>query len=180
MNSNSIKRSKRKIEIELDYDLYNYIAFLEKIKRINKKEDALIASIRIFKKLNMQDWFPNVYRIGQERVVLLSQGMINDFFSTLSESNLSKLARLVAMNRISLDTFDHRLNLNDQTNWGVILNEVENFGWGKFIRKRNRIIISQLALPIIFVKSYLEALFKTKFELVVDDEKQTFLLKKNI
>jgi hypothetical protein len=177
MSDAELGQTNHIIEIRLDNDLYNYITFLEKIRRINRKEDAILAALRIFKKLNMQDWFPNIYRVGQERVVIVSQGMLNDLLSTMSDSKLKKVAKVIAINRVTLDTYDHRLDLEDETNWGVILKELENFGWGKFSRRRGNIVIRQLALPITFVKIYLETLFKTKFLIEPSRDKQIIVLK---
>ncbi len=170
-------RRKREINIELDSDLYNYIAFLEKIKRVKKKEDAVIIALKIFKKLNLQDWYPNVYRSGQERILMMSQGMVRDLFSSFSVPQLTKLSRLIARNRITLDTFDTQLDLNDPENWGVILKEMENYGWGSFTQKNGDVRVEQLGLPIIFIKCYLETLFKARFSIEALNDENIYILK---
>jgi hypothetical protein len=172
-------RRKREINIELDSDLYNYIAFLEKIKRVKKKEEAAVIALRIFKKLNLQDWYPNVYRSGQERILMISQGMIRDLFSSFSEPQLTKLSRMIARNRITLDTFDTRLDLDDPENWDVILKEMENYGWGSFTQKNGDIRVEQLGLPISFIKVYLETLFKTRFNVEALNDENIYILKKD-
>jgi hypothetical protein len=159
----SPSRSIEKLTIHLDKTLYNYLGFLEKIKRTESKEEAIISAIRIFKKLNMQDWFPTVYRIGQERVIITPTGIIQDLISTLDESSLYDTARVIALNRKSLDFFDHELDLFDYNNWNVALSEMENFGWGEYKLKNSNIEIKQSVFPPIFVKGYLETLFNTKF-----------------
>ena len=179
MSTHQKRHSKRDISIPLDVDLYNYIAFLEKIKRVKKKEEAVIIALKIFKKLNLQDWYPNIYRSGQERILILSQGMINDLFSSFSESKLYKLSKLIASNRITLDTFDTQLDLGDPDEWGIILNEMENFGWGSFTQKNGDIKIEQLGIPIVFIKGYLETLFKTKFNVDVLNEGKNYILRIN-
>jgi len=179
MSTHQKSHSKRNISIPLDIDLYNYIAFLEKIKRVKKKEEAVIIALKIFKKLNLQDWYPNIYRSGQERILILSQGMIKDLFSSFSESKLYKLSKIIANNRITLDTFDTQLDLGDPDDWGIILNEMENFGWGSFTQKNGDIKIEQLGIPIVFLKGYLEALFKTKFNIEVLNEGDVYILRIN-
>ncbi len=177
MSKHLKSRRKREINIELDSDLYNYIAFLEKIKRVKKKEDAVIIALKIFKKLNLQDWYPNVYRSGQERILMISQGMVSDLFSSFSVPQLTKLSRLIARNRITLDTFDTQLDLNDSENWGVILKEMENYGWGSFTQKNGDIRVEQLGLPIIFIKCYLETLFKARFSIEALNDEKIYILK---
>jgi hypothetical protein len=179
MSKNVKSRRKREINIELDSDLYNYIAFLEKIKRVKKKEEAAVIALRIFKKLNLQDWYPNVYRSGQERILMISQGMIRDLFSSFSEPQLTKLSRMIARNRITLDTFDTRLDLDDPENWDVILKEMENYGWGSFTQKNGDIRVEQLGLPISFIKNYLETLFKTRFNIEALNDEKIYILKKD-
>lgn len=41
------------LRVQLDDDLYRYLSLLEKFKLVRCKEEAVIAAIRIFKKLNM-------------------------------------------------------------------------------------------------------------------------------
>jgi hypothetical protein len=155
----------QKLTIYLDRKLYNYLGFLEKIKRIKNKEDAVISAIRIFKKLNMQDWFPTFYRIGQERVIITPTGIIQDLLSTLDEKTLYDTSKKIAINRKSLDFFDTELDLFDYNNWDVVLNEMENFGWGQYILIDSTIQVKQPALPPSFIKGYLETLFNKKFQI---------------
>jgi hypothetical protein len=165
--------SKRteKLTIYLDKNLFNYLSFLEKIRRIENKEEAIISAIRIFKKLNMQDWFPTVYRIGQERVIITPTGIIHDLLSTMDEKKLYDTSKMIAINRKSLDFFDHELDLHYHKNWDVILNEMENFGWGQFELNNSNIQVKQSVFPKIFIKGYLETLFNVQFKIFENIEK---------
>jgi hypothetical protein len=40
---------------------------------------------------------------------------------------------------------------------------MQDFGWGSFTLKTSKIIAKQLAIPITFLKGYLETLFKVDF-----------------
>ena len=66
-------QKKKEITIPLDDDLDRYFKFLERIKLVRQREDAALAALRIYKKLNMHDWLPYVYRSGNERLIMLGQ-----------------------------------------------------------------------------------------------------------
>lgn len=172
------RKRTEKLTIYLDKSLYNYLSFLEKIRRIEDKEEAVISAIRIFKKLNMQDWFPTVYRIGQERVIIAPTGIIQDLLSTMDEKTLYDTSKMIAINRKSLDFFDHELDLHNHKNWDVILNEMENFGWGQFELNNSNILVKQSVFPKIFIKGYLETLFHVQFKIFENIERD-YTLKVN-
>ncbi len=168
----------KELRIFIDDDLYRYLGLLETFKVIKCKEEAVIAAIRIFKKLNMQDWLPFVYRVGQERVLIVGQGMLYDIFSSISEAKLYDIARINALKRKMLKPFDTELDLILPENWDVVLNELESFGWGKFTREGDEIMMEFLAVPLIFLRGYLEALFRVKFSAHDTKIKDVFVLKK--
>jgi hypothetical protein len=153
----------KELHLLLDDGLFRYLGLLEKFKLVGSKEEAAIAAIRIFKKLNMQDWLPYVYRVGTERVLLIGQGMLYDIFSSMSEAKLYDVARISVLKRKILKPFDPELDLTQSENWDIILNELQDLGWGKFTIKGEEIMVEFLAVPIIFLRGYLEGLFQVKF-----------------
>jgi hypothetical protein len=172
--------NRYRLTVNLDKNLFNYLGFLEKSRRIDSKEEAVLAALRIFMKLNMQDWFPFVYRMGQERVLIVTQGIMNDLFSTMSNSRLYRVSSTIARNRKTLDILDHELDLTIQDNWNVILNELENYGWGKFTLQEDEISVEYLAVPLPFIRGYLETLFHAKLEAEVGEEGQITLISRSI
>ncbi len=152
------------ITIELDDDLRRYLSFLERIKRIKNKEEAVLAALSIYKKLNMHDWLPYVYRSGTERLLIVDHGTLNDILSTMSESRLYDVARATALKRKVLRSADPNLDLTSVDNWGIILSELENLGWGKFTRDGNEIVVEFLGVPLTFLRGYLESLFRVEFQ----------------
>ena len=70
------KKPLKEIIIPIDDDLDRYFKFLERIKLVRQREDAALAALRIYKKLNMHDWLPYVYRSGSERLIIMGQGML--------------------------------------------------------------------------------------------------------
>gem|GEM_PF-591790 len=164
------RKKERELTVRLDKSLYNYLGFLESSRRIDSKEEAVLAALRIFKKLNMQDWFPHVYRMGQERVLIVAQGIMDDLLSTMSDPRLYRVSGMIARNRKALDVFDHELDLSTSDNWGVILNELENCGWGKFTLEGGEIKVEHLALPMTFIRGYLDTLFNVKLIAQEDEE----------
>lgn len=159
------EQPKKEITIPLDDDLDRYFKFLEKIKLVKQKEDAALAALRIYKKLNMHDWLPYVYRSGNERLIILGQGMLHDIFSSLSEPGLYDIARMTALKRKVINPIDPDLDLKEPNNWDVIFNELENMGWGKFTRDGEEIMIEFLGVPIAFLKGYVETLFQVVFKI---------------
>ncbi len=159
------EQPKKEITIPLDDDLDRYFKFLERIKLVKQKEDAALAALRIYKKLNMHDWLPYVYRSGNERLIILGQGMLHDIFSSLSEPGLYDIARMTALKRKVINPIDPDLDLKEPNNWDVIFNELENMGWGKFTRDGEEIMIEFLGVPIAFLKGYVETLFQVVFKI---------------
>jgi hypothetical protein len=154
----------KELNLRLDDDLYRYLSLLEKMKFIESKEEAVVAAVRIFKKLNMHEWLPYVYRAGSERVLLMGQGLLYDIFSSVSEARLYDVARISALKRKMLKPFDPELDLSDSENWDVILNEIQDYGWGKITRHGEEIMVEFLGVPIIFLRGYLESIFKVRFK----------------
>lgn len=159
------EQPRKEITIPLDDDLDRYFKFLERIKLVKQKEDAALAALRIYKKLNMHDWLPYVYRSGNERLIILGQGMLHDIFSSLSEPGLYDIARMTALKRKVINPVDPDLDLKEPNNWDVIFNELENMGWGKFTRDGEEIMIEFLGVPIAFLKGYVETLFQVVFKI---------------
>ena len=159
------EQPRKEITIPLDDDLDRYFKFLERIKLVKQKEDAALAALRIYKKLNMHDWLPYVYRSGNERLIILGQGMLHDIFTSLSEPGLYDIARMTALKRKVINPVDPDLDLKEPNNWDVIFNELENMGWGKFTRDGEEIMIEFLGVPIAFLKGYVETLFQVVFKI---------------
>lgn len=152
------------LTIELDDDLRRYLSFLERIKHIKNKEEAVLAALRIYKKLNMHDWLPYVYRSGTERLLIVDHGTFNDILSTMSESRLYDVARATALKRKVLRSADPNMGLTSVDNWGIILSELENLGWGRFTRDGSEIVVEFLGVPLTFLRGYLESLFRVEFQ----------------
>jgi hypothetical protein len=172
----SYQKEDNNITINLDRDLYRYITFLETINVIGHKEEAILAALRIFKKLNMHDWLPYIYRMGNERILMIGHGMLHDIFTSMSESTLYDVARVTALKRKVLKPYDPDLDLNQPSNWGVTLNELENMGWGKFTLSGEEIMIEYLGVPIVFLRGYLETLFQVEFSVYQTREGDIYVL----
>jgi hypothetical protein len=149
--------------VRLDDDLKRYLTFLENSRMIRDREEAVLAALRIFKKLNMHEWLQYVYRLGDQRILMVSHGMLNDIFTSVSEAQLYDIARMSALKRRIVDPFDPELDLGEPSNWGVVLNELENLGWGKFSRNGGEMMVEFLGVPIAYLTGYLETLFQVKY-----------------
>jgi hypothetical protein len=155
---------ENEVTIELEDDLRRYLSFLERIKHIKNKEEAVLAALRIYKKLNMHEWLPYVYRSGTERLLIVDHGTFNDILSTMSESRLYDVARATALKRKVLRSADPELDLTSVDNWGIILSELENMGWGRFTQEGSEIMVEYLGVPLTFLRGYLESLFRVEFQ----------------
>ncbi|RLG96540.1 hypothetical protein DRO27_02095 [Candidatus Bathyarchaeota archaeon] len=149
--------------VHLDEDLKKYLLFLESSRMIKDREEAVLAALRIYKKLNMHEWLQYVYRLGDQRILIVSHRMLNDIFTSVSEAQLYEIARMSALKRRLIDPFDPELDLSEPSNWGVILNELENLGWAKFSSNGGEMIVEFLGVPIAFLTGYLETLFQAEF-----------------
>ncbi len=171
-------RPKKEITIPLDDDLDRYHKFLERIKLVRQREDAALAALRIYKKLNMQDWLPYVYRSGTERLIIMGQGMLHDLFTSVSEPRLYDIARITALKRKVINPVDPDLDLKEPDNWDVIFNELENMGWGKFTRDGDEVMIEFLGVPIAFLRGYLETLFQVELKVHQTKSGEVYVLTK--
>lgn len=172
------EQPEKEITIPLDDDLDRYFKFLERIKLVRHREDAALAALRIYKKLNMHDWLPYVYRSGNERLIILGQGMLHDIFTSVSEPRLYDIARVTALKRKVISPIDPHLDLKEPDNWDVIFNELENMGWGKFTRDGEEVMIEFLGVPIAFLKGYVETLFQVEFKVHQTRSGEVYVLSK--
>ena len=150
----------KEITIQVDDDLYNYLEFLERTRYIKNKDQALTKALGFFKKLSMHDWLPDIYRIGENRVIVMDRGMLLDLFESLTEYETYKAGSMTAIKRKVLKSEFRDLNLTKKANWPLILKELENLGWGKFERVEEEIMVENSALPPEYLRGYLETMFK--------------------
>lgn len=152
------------ITVDLDEDTYNYLEFLERMRFIKNKEVAVRKALILFKKLSMHDWLPDVYRIGENRIILLDRGMLLDVFELLTEFETYRAGNLTAMKRKVLKPEFRDIDLTKKANWMIVLKELENLGWGVFTLVGNEIKVEYSAVPNAYLRGYLETLFKVELQ----------------
>ena len=89
----------KRLDVELDDDTFNYLEFLERMRFIRSKGEAVSKALTLFKKLSMHDWLPDIYRIGDSRIILMDRGMLLDVFELLTETEIYRAGHLTAMKR---------------------------------------------------------------------------------
>jgi hypothetical protein len=154
----------KEIKVQVDDDLYNYLEFLERTRYIKNKDQALTHALILFKKLSMHDWLPDIYRIGENRVIVMDRGMLLDLFESLTEYEIYRAGSMTAIKRKVLKPEFRDLNLTKKANWPLVLKELENLGWGKFERIEDEIMIENSAVPPEYLRGYLESMFKVHLE----------------
>jgi len=154
----------REFKVEIDNDLFNYLDFLERTLYIKNKNEALHTALLFFKKLSMHDWLSDIYRIGENRVIIMDRGMLLDLFESLSEIEIYRVGSTTALKRKVLKPEFRDINLTNKRNWPLVLNELQNLGWGKFERIEDEIKIETLAVPSAYLRGYLETMFKVNLE----------------
>jgi len=154
----------RSFTVELDDDTYNYLEFLERMRFIRNKEEAVQKALTLFKRLAMHDWLPDIYRIGDSRIVLMDRGMLLDVFELLTEFETYRAGSLSALKRKVLKPEFRDIDLTKPSNWMIVLKELENFGWGTFSKIGNEIKVEYCAVPIQYLRGYLETMFKRELE----------------
>ncbi len=150
------------ITIELEEDLYNYLEFLERVRFVRSKEEAIVKALHFFKRLSMHDWLPKIYRIGNSRIILFDRGMLLDIFEHLTESEIYNIGRLTALKRKVLKPEFRDIDLTKPDNWMIVLRELENFGWGVFSKVEKEIKVEYCAVPIPYLRGYLETMFQVE------------------
>jgi len=150
----------REFIAEIDDDLYNYLDFLERTRFIRSKNEAINKALLLFKKLSMHDWLPDIYRIGENRIIIMDRGMLLDIFESLSETEIYRAGSTTALKRKILKPEFRDINLTNKRNWPLVLNELQNLGWGKFELIENEIKIEHSAFPALYLRGYLETLFQ--------------------
>ena len=154
----------KNLTINLDDDTFNYLEFLERTRFIRSKEEAVQKALTLFKKLSMHDWLPDIYRIGDSRIILMDRGMLLDLFELLTELEIYRAGSLTALKRKVLKPEFRDIDLTKPGNWMIVLKELENFGWGNFYKVGDEIKIENTAVPIQYLRGYLETMFKRELE----------------
>ena len=153
-----------KFNVEIDDDLYNYLEFLERTRYIKDKNGALHKALHFFKKLSMHDWLPDVYRIGENRIIIMDRGMLLDLFESLTEYETYRAGSMTALKRKVLKSEFRDINVTKKANWPLVLNELQNMGWGTFEKIEDEIKVENAAVPSPYLKGYLETMFKVNLE----------------
>jgi hypothetical protein len=154
----------REFQVEIDEDLFNYLEFLERTLFIKNKNEALYKALLLFKKLSMHDWLPDIYRIGEHRIIIMDRGMLLDLFESLSEEEIYRVGSTTALKRKVLKPEFRDINLTHKGNWPLVLNELQNLGWGNFARVEDEIKVENTAVPSAYLRGYLETMFKVTLE----------------
>ena len=149
--------------IDLDNDTFNYLEFLERMRFIKNKDEAVKKALLLFKKLSMHDWLPDIYRIADARIILMDRGMLLDVFELLTEDEIYRAGHLTALKRKVMKPEYRDINLTKKKNWLIVLKELENLGWGIFTRDENEIKVEYSAVPNNYLRGYLETMFKVNF-----------------
>lgn len=150
----------KRITLEIDDDLYEYLEFLERMGMIYHKEEAITRALNFFKRLSMHDWIPGHYRIGDARIILMERGMLLDLLESLTEFEMYRAGSLTALKRKIMKPEFRAIDLTKPSNWMIILRELEIFGWGTFTRIENEIKVENCAVPFEFLRGYLETMFR--------------------
>ena len=154
----------KSLTVELDEDTYNYLEFLERMRFIRSREEAVQKALTLFKRLSMHDWLPDIYRIADSRIILMDRGMLLDIFELLSEYEIYRAGSLTALKRKVLKPEFRDIDLTKPHNWMIVLKELENFGWGTFSKVGNEIKVEHCAVPTQYLRGYLETMFKRELE----------------
>lgn len=162
--TNLIMQSMKNLEVPLDEDVYEFLEFLERLRFIKNKEEAVQKALLLFKKLSMHDWLPDIYRIDNNRVIIMDRGMLLDIFELLTENDIYRAGQLTAMKRKLLKPEFRDIDLTKPRNWPIVLKELENLGWGVFTKVDNEIKIEHSAVPTNYLKGYLETMFNVEIE----------------
>jgi hypothetical protein len=148
--------------VDLEDDTHDYLEFLKLSRFIKDEQEALQKALVLFKKLAMHSWLPTVYRIGESRVILMDRGMLLDVFELLSEPEIYRAGNLTAMKRKVLKPEFRDIDLTKPYNWMIVLKELENFGWGAVEKVGNEIRVEDCAVPVPYLRGYLETMFKVR------------------
>jgi hypothetical protein len=104
----------KEFQVEIDEDLFNYLEFLERTLFIKNKNEALHKALLLFKKLSMHDWLPDIYRIGEHRIIIMDRGMLLDLFESLSEVEIYRAGSTTALKRKVLKPEFRDINLTNK------------------------------------------------------------------
>ena len=154
----------KSLTVDLDDDTYNYLQFLERMMFIRSKDEAVQKALTLFKRLSMHDWLPDIYRIGDSRIILMDRGMLLDIFELLTEFEIYRAGNLTAIKRKVMKPEFRDIDLTKPGNWMIVLKELENFGWGTFSKVGNEIKVEHCAVPTQYLRGYLESMFKMELE----------------
>ena len=90
--------------------------------------------------------------------------MLLDLFESLSEIEIYRAGSTTALKRKVLKPEFRDINLTHKGNWPLVLNELQNLGWGHFERIEDEIKVENSAVPAAYLRGYLETMFKVHLE----------------
>ena len=150
------------LNVKIGDNLFNYLDFLEKTKFIRSKEEAVAKALHFFRRLAIHNWLPQVYRINGDRVILVERGMFFDIFEAMTEEQIYNVGRISALKRKVLKPDLRDVDLAKPSNWGIVLKELQNLGWGKFTRVKTEIKVEYCAIHTLYLRGYLETMFRVE------------------
>jgi len=162
---------------QIDDDLYDYLEFLERTQYVKNKNEILEKALILYKKLSAHDWLPDIYRMGESRVVIIERGMLLDLFDSLKEQEIYKAGSMTALKRKVLKPELKSINLTKDANWRLVTDELQNMGWGSFKRNGAEIRVENAAVPAQYLKGYLETMFKVGLGEQLTDVKDHIIFK---
>ena len=92
------------------------------------------------------------------------RGMILDLFESLTELEIYRVGSSTALKRKVLKPEFRDINLTNKRNWPLVLNELQNLGWGLFELIDDEIKVESAAVPYAYLRGYLETMFKVNLE----------------
>ncbi|MEM2905651.1 MAG: hypothetical protein QW587_07955 [Candidatus Bathyarchaeia archaeon] len=149
----------KELTVKLSDDLYKYLSFLEQRHFIESKESAVRVALELYKMLAMHEWLPNFYKLSGSRVVLLDDSMLKGIFETITNEQMYTAGRITALKRLLEKPYVREAELTNPENWPLILRELEIMGWGTFTKVKDEVKITACAVPLPYLRGYLETLF---------------------
>jgi hypothetical protein len=159
------------LTITIPKEMDRYLKFLEKSRFIKNRQQAILTSLELFKKLSMHEWLPYIYKVGGFRTALVDISFLLEIFQLLSDAELFALGRKLGIRKKTENPIRKKtenpiyaeIDTRLVDNWPIVLKDLEILGWGKFELFKNEIKIEFGCMPIPFILGLFNGLFDTPF-----------------
>ena len=173
------KASKRIISLTMSEPIVDRIDELVQERVARSRAQLIEDAVRWFLDYTVHRWTERGIYFNDIRMNLEPETLSSLYFSTLTPQDQYELGKTAGSQAPFTDII--RINYGSdpysEENRELILDLLQNAGWGSVRLQKDMIVIGSPFYPATFIRGYLETLLKTKLDLVETSAKENVALR---